>query len=83
MATTAHAQHASRPEPPDPRPGPLVCDRLDMLVTGDPVAELDAALATAATQLRAARGRGDTHTAARLVRWIDTRLDERTSFIQD
>lgn len=72
MAPTTHA-------PPGGR-GLLIPDRLDMLVTSDPTAELDAALTAAATQLHAARSRGDTRTAQRLLHWINTRLDQRNSF---
>jgi len=71
----------SHPGPILPRRGLLIPDRLDMLVTSDPTAELDAALAAAATQLHAARSRGDTPTAQRLLLWINTRLDQRNSFI--
>lgn len=59
----------------------LILDQLDMLVTNDPRAELDAALATASAQLHTARSRGDAGTAARLLRWINARLDQRNSFI--
>jgi hypothetical protein len=62
------------------RRGLLIPDRLDMLVTSDPTAELDAALAVATTQLQAARSRGDQRTAERLLLWINTRLDQRNSF---
>jgi hypothetical protein len=51
-----------------------------MLVTSDPVAELDHALADTAARLRAAQARGDTRAAERLAAWIDQRLDERRSF---
>lgn len=70
MAPTTHA----------PPGGLLIPDQLDMLVTSDPTAELDAALAAAATQLHTARIDGDTHTAERLLHWINTRLDQRNSF---
>lgn len=58
----------------------VILDQLDMLVTGDPTAELDAALATAAAHLHAARFHGDSGTAQRLLHWINTRLDQRNSF---
>jgi hypothetical protein len=58
----------------------LILDQLGMLVTSDPVAELDHALADAAVRLRAAQARGDTQVAERLAEWIDQRLDERRSF---
>jgi hypothetical protein len=51
-----------------------------MLVTGDPLAEIDAALARAATRLRGARARADTLTIQRLTAWIDYRLDQRLAF---
>ncbi|MPZ81762.1 MAG: hypothetical protein GEV28_15690 [Actinophytocola sp.] len=73
MAPPSHAQ-------PDTSRRLLIPDRLDMLVTSDPIAELDAALATAATHLRAARACRDTRTVERLYRWINTRLDQRNSF---
>jgi hypothetical protein len=57
-----------------------VPDSLEMLVTGDPVAEIDAALARAATRLRAARAREDTLAVRRLTAWIDYRLDQRLAF---
>lgn len=82
MAPTSHAPpDTSRPGPSDPRHGLLIPDRLDMLVTSDPTAELDAALAAAANQLQVAQSRGDTHTTDRLLHWINTRLDQRNSFI--
>jgi hypothetical protein len=40
-------------------PGPLICDRLDMLVTGDPISELDAALRAAGATWCAAHQHGD------------------------
>jgi hypothetical protein len=61
----------------------VILDQLDMLVTSDPVAELDHALADTAARLRAARARGDTLVAQRLAAWIDQRLDERRSFRDD
>ena len=48
-----------------------------MPVTGNPLAEIDAALARAATRLHAARARADTLTIQRLTAWIDYRLDQR------
>jgi len=61
----------------------LILDQLGMLVTSDPVAELDRALADAAARLREAQARGDTQAAERLAAWIDQRLDERRSFQYD
>jgi hypothetical protein len=61
----------------------MILDRLEMLVTSDPVAELDHALADATARLRAAQSRGDTLAAQRLAAWIDQRLDERRSFRYD
>ena len=55
-------------------------DSLEMLVTGDPVAEIDAALARAAARLRAARARHDTLAVQRLIAWINYRLDQRLDF---
>jgi hypothetical protein len=55
----------------------LVFDRLDMLVTSEPTAEIDGALAHAVSQLHAARAFGDSRTITRLAAWIDARLDER------
>jgi hypothetical protein len=57
----------------------LICDKLTMLVTGDPVTELDSALYYAARRLREAATNGDDD-AASLVAWIDHRLDERLTF---
>jgi hypothetical protein len=57
-----------------------VPESLEMLVTGDPVAEIDAALARAAARLRAARACGDTLAVRRLTAWIDYRLDQRLAF---
>jgi hypothetical protein len=61
----------------------VILDQLEMLVTSDPVAELDYALADTAARLRAARARGDTLVAQRLAAWLDQRLDERQSFHYD
>jgi hypothetical protein len=58
----------------------LICDKLTMLVTGDPVTELDSALNYAARRLREAATNGDDAAAASLVAWIDHRLDERLTF---
>ncbi|MHA6797325.1 hypothetical protein ACVGVM_27985 (plasmid) [Pseudonocardia bannensis] len=58
----------------------LIDDRLDMLVTGEPVAEIDDTLGCLGRQLRDARSRHETEAATRLRRWIDGRLDERNSF---
>jgi hypothetical protein len=57
-----------------------ILDQLEMLVTSDPVAELDHALAYAAARLHAARTEGDTEGARRIRAWIDHRLDERLAF---
>jgi hypothetical protein len=53
-----------------------------MPVTGDPLAEIDAALVRTATRLHAARARAraDTLTIQRLTAWIDYRLDQRPGF---
>jgi hypothetical protein len=51
-----------------------------MLVTGDPVAEIDAALARAAARLLAARAAHDTRSVSRLTVWIDYWLDRRLEF---
>ena len=51
-----------------------------MLVTGDPVAELDSALNYAARRLREAANNGDDASAASQLGWIDHRLDERLTF---
>jgi hypothetical protein len=58
----------------------LIGDKLEMLVTSDPVAELDHALADAATCLRGAKTDGDAVRAQRILAWIDHRLDERLAF---
>jgi hypothetical protein len=55
-------------------------DSLEMLVTGDPVAEIDAALARAAARLRAARAAHDARAISRLTAWIDYWLDQRLAF---
>jgi hypothetical protein len=57
-----------------------ILDQLEMLVTSDPVAELDHALAYASARLHTARTRGDTEGARRIWAWIDQRLDERLAF---
>jgi hypothetical protein len=58
----------------------IVPDMLETLVTGDPVAELDAALARGAMLLRAARARSDARSVEQLLAWIDYRLDQRLDF---
>jgi len=58
----------------------LVLDHLDMLVTSDPVAELDGVLVRTTDRLRAARATGDAHTAERLAAWLDVLLDQRLEF---
>jgi hypothetical protein len=58
----------------------VILDRLEMLVTSDPIAELDHALTETADRLHAAKTRGDTVAAQRLAASIDQRLDERLSF---
>lgn len=55
-------------------------DPLEMLVTSDPVAELDHALAYATARLREASVRGDADAVRRVLAWIDHRLDERLAF---
>jgi hypothetical protein len=57
-----------------------ILDQLEMLVTSDPVAELDHALAYAATRLRSARTSGDAEGVRCILAWIDHRLDERLAF---
>ena len=57
-----------------------VPESLEMLVTGDPVAEIDAALTRAAARLRAAQAARDSRTVNRLVAWIDYWLDQRLQF---
>ena len=57
-----------------------VPDSLEMLVTGDPVAEIDAALARAATRLCAARAARDSPAITHLIAWIDYWLDRRLEF---
>jgi hypothetical protein len=80
----AAGQHQVADDPHSRSPGLpdclLIPDRLDMLVTGDPIAELDDALGTATSQLRQARRHGDLCRVERLVRWINLRLDERNTF---
>jgi len=61
----------------------VILDQLEMLVTSDPIAELDHALADIAVRLRAAQARGDTPAVQRLAAWLDQRLDERRSFQLD
>lgn len=58
----------------------LVHDPLDMLVTSEPVTELDDALRCLSGQLRQACRRHDSAAAARLRNRIDGRLDERNTF---
>jgi hypothetical protein len=57
-----------------------ILDRLEMLVTSDPVAELDHALAYGSARLRGARTSGDAEGARHILAWIDRRLDERLAF---
>jgi hypothetical protein len=57
-----------------------ILDQLGMLVTSDPVAELDHAIAAAAARLHTARASGDTLAARRIAAWIDRRLEERLLF---
>jgi hypothetical protein len=54
-----------------------------MLVTSDPVAEIDDALVRGAAALRAAHAAGDRHSAQRLAAWIDLRLEQRLMFRHD
>jgi hypothetical protein len=51
-----------------------------MLVTSDPVAEIDDELRRLIGDLRACRARGESAMVERLSQWIDARLDERISF---
>lgn len=60
-----------------------ILDRLGMLVTSDPVAEIDFALAVVAGRLRQARIEGRTEAIADLLAWTDVRLDERLSLHRD
>jgi hypothetical protein len=79
----AHPPPQDRTPAGDPaarRPNVLVLDSLDMLVTSDPVAELDAALARATLRLHEARAAGRTQVAEMPAAWIDIRLDERLAF---
>jgi hypothetical protein len=57
-----------------------VPDSLEMLVTGDPIAEIDAALARGAARLRAARAKRDALAVWCLTQWINYRLDQRLDF---
>jgi len=57
--------------------GLLTFDRLDMLVTSEPAAEIDGPLAQAAPRPRAARAVRLTHAASELLAWINVRLDDR------
>jgi hypothetical protein len=57
-----------------------VYDPLEMLVTSDPVAELDDTLLHLSRRVRHARHSEDGETATRLQRWIDAHLDERSAF---
>jgi hypothetical protein len=56
---------------------------LSILVTSDPVAEIDAALADAGTRLREARAAGRDQADQALAEWIDIPLDERLTFRSD
>jgi hypothetical protein len=58
----------------------LICDKLTMLVTGDPVTELDSALNYAARRLREAGSNGDDASAASLGR-MDRRSARRTAHV--
>lgn len=60
-----------------------ILDRLGMLVTSDPVAEIDFALTVVAGRLRRARIEGRTEAIADLLAWTDVRLDERLSLHRD
>ena len=64
-------------------PAMEILDQLEMLVTSDPVAELDHALTYAVTRLRSARTSGDAEDARCILAWIDHRLDERLAFQQE
>ena len=72
-------EHQTGMDAGDPRPLEI-CDQLEMLVTSDPVAELDHALAYAAARFREATATGDPAAARRMLAWIDHRLDERLAF---
>jgi hypothetical protein len=61
----------------------VIVDQLEMLVTSDPVAELDHALTDLAIRLHDAHARGDTLAAQRLATWIDRRLEQRRLFRLD
>ena len=56
-----------------------MCDGLEMLVTGDPIAELDAALGCALARPGGPSAAVNLIVAERLVAWIDQGLDERLS----
>ena len=71
--------HRTETDIGDPRPMEIR-DQLGMLVTSDPVAELDHALTFATARLRDARARDDTGAARRMLAWIDHLLDERLAF---
>lgn len=75
-----HSDGPQRPAHSPPHPSLLVLDRLGMFVTGDPIAEIDSALAQAAAGLRTARDRGDESSASALAGWIDERLEQRSDF---
>jgi hypothetical protein len=65
---------------PTGKPAPFVADPLDMLVTSEPLDELDGVLSRLCGELANARIRGDHATSTRLRRRIDYRLDERNEF---
>lgn len=78
MGAATHGGAATDPDHDERTPATR--DPLDMLVTSEPVAELDDALRCMGHQLRAARHRHDDDATNRLQRWIDGRLDERNTF---
>ena len=79
VAAPPHAGSDNRTES-EGNPAAFAYDPLDMLVTSEPVAELDDALTCMSKQLRRARHHHDGDTSTRLQRWIDGRLDERNTF---
>ena len=51
-----------------------------MLVTADPIAEIDEILSAAVVERQRARRAGDADNAERLTMWIDHLLDQRLAF---
>lgn len=58
----------------------LILHTLTMLVTSEPTAELDGAIADAARRRDRARRRGDARAAAALTACVDDLLDRRQEF---